>query len=140
VACVARALCAGYVAGEALSAACFAAGRRRADEPLIRWAYTELLRDEARHSAFGATAAAWVMRRFDAQARRGLWPACVREMVAFETRAGGEDRPDPPDPTFRLACERLGMIPRSVVQEAIVAAIPRVVLPRLSALGVCAPA
>jgi hypothetical protein len=136
---VARALCAGYVAGEALSAACFAAARRRAGEPLIHWAYTELLRDEARHGAFGADAAAWVMRGFGADARRALWPACVLEMETFEARAGGEDRPGAgAEPLFQ-ACERLGMVPRAVVQEAIVAAIPRWVLPRLAELGVTAP-
>src|SRR5688572_6839926 len=53
---LATTLCAGYVAGEALSAACFAAARARATEPLVRWAYTELLRDEIRHSGFGAEA------------------------------------------------------------------------------------
>jgi hypothetical protein len=80
------------------------------------------------------------MRSFDAPARGALWPDCVREMVDFEARAGGEDAPDRGERSFRLACENLGMIPRSVLQEAIVAAIPRLVVPRLSSLGVCTPA
>jgi hypothetical protein len=132
----ARVLCAGYVAGEPLSAACFAAARDRAVEPLVRWAYTELLRDEARHGAFGAQAAAWVMRDFAPAERRALWPDCVREMEGFEARAGGALAPKEAADEFHRACEALGMVPRATVQAAILAAIPRWILPKLSALGV----
>jgi hypothetical protein len=131
----AHALVAGFVAGEPLSAACFAAARRRAGEPLVHWAYTELLRDEVRHGAFGAEAGAWVIRAWPPDNRQQLWPACVAEMEAFEQRAGGTDGPSSGD-AFHLACQALGMVPRSVAQEAIVEAIPRWILPRLRTLGV----
>jgi hypothetical protein len=130
---VARILVAGFVSGEPLSAACFAAARQRVSQPLIRWAYTELLRDEVRHGAFGALAAEWVMRGWTAEARRALWPACLAEMEAFESRAGGAATDPSP---FHRECEALGMVPRAVAQEAIVKAIPRWVLPRLAGLGV----
>jgi len=134
----ARTLVAGFVAGEPLSAACFAAARRRAEEPIVRWAYTELLRDEVRHGAFGAHAGAWVIRDWDLEQRRQLWPACIVEMEAFERRAGGDG--PAADDAFHRACEALGMVPRTVVQEAIIDAIPRWVLPRLIALRVALPA
>src|SRR3954465_10500318 len=49
----ALALIAGFGVGESMSAGCFAAARRSCRQPLFRWALTELLRDEARHGAFG---------------------------------------------------------------------------------------
>jgi hypothetical protein len=127
-------LVAGFAAGEPLSAAAFAVGRRRATEPLVAWAYTELLRDEMRHGAFGARAGAWVMREWRRSRREALWPACVEEMERFEARAGGTDRAS--DESHRRACERLGMVSRSEVQQAIVKAIPRWILPNLATLQV----
>ena len=62
---------------------------RNAREPLIAWAYTELLRDEARHGAFGAQAGDWVIRHWTPAQRQTLWADCLREMQTFEHRIGG---------------------------------------------------
>ena len=58
----ARVLVAGFGVGESMSAGWFAAARRACREPLLRWALTELLRDEARHGAFGIDAGRWLTR------------------------------------------------------------------------------
>src|SRR5205085_3179048 len=86
---LARALIARFAVGQSLSAACFATARATAREPLIAWAYTELLRDEARHGAFGARAGEWVIRHWTAKQRQRLWSDCLREMQSFEQRVGG---------------------------------------------------
>ena len=86
---LARALIARFAVGQSLSAACFATARATAREPLIAWAYTELLRDEARHGAFGARAGEWVIRHWTPAQRQTLWAECLREMQTFEQRVGG---------------------------------------------------
>ncbi len=136
----ARTLVAGFGVGEAMSAAGFAKAREVSGEDLVRWAYTELLRDEARHGGFGIDAGRWVIRDWDAARRQTLWRYCVAEMEGIEKRLGG-----PVDdamlasesrirdlPTF----ERLGLLRRSVTCRASTAAITRWVIPRLGALGV----
>ncbi len=133
---LARTLVAGFVAGEPLSAASFAMGRSRATEPLIHWAYTELLRDEIRHGAAGARAATWVMAPLAASVRQSLWPDCVFEMERFESVAAGEDPAALDTDETLKACLSLGMLSRADVQDAIIAAIPRWILPRLADLGV----
>ena len=72
------ALVAGPGVGEPMSAGWFAAARRSCRQPLIRWALTELLRDEARHGPFGVDAGRWLTRNWPDAERRALWPACVR--------------------------------------------------------------
>ena len=58
--------------GESMSAGCFAAARRGCRQPLVRWALTELLRDEARHGAFGIDTGRWVTRNWSEAERRAL--------------------------------------------------------------------
>ncbi len=139
---LARTLVAGFVVGESLSAAAFARQRAAAEEPLVRWAFTELLRDEATHGAFGAGAAAWLVASWTAERRRALWPDCVIEMESMERRVGG------PITDALLASEaqadwsgarRFGFVPPSQLCESLLAAIPRWVLPRLDKLGVVPP-
>jgi hypothetical protein len=102
----ARWLVAGFGVGEPLSAACFAAARRRARDPLVRWALTELLRDEARHGPFGMEAGGWVMRHWPRTSRQALWPACVDTMERFERAVGGPRTPPAPGATPGRAAPR----------------------------------
>lgn len=133
----ARALVAGFAVGEPMSAGCFAASRAVCREPLIRWALTELLRDEARHGAFGVEGGAWVMRGWSERERRTLWPECVAEMEDFERRLGGPANfsdgaaPDP-------QAAALGLLTTSQNCAAAVQAVRRWVIPSLAKLGVIA--
>lgn len=133
---IARTLFAGFAVGEPMSAACFAAARRRARVPLFRWAFTELLRDEIRHGAFGIGAGEWLVRDWSTSQRASLWPACVAEMEDFERRLGGPvlngRTARPPSP----AASAVGLMSSDETCEAAVAAIPRWVLPPLQRLGI----
>ena len=137
----ARVLVARFAVGESLSAACLASARAKAREPIIAWGFTELLRDEARHGAFGAQAGAWVIRDWTAGERQALWPDCVRQMESFERRIGGPVMAMARAPFRRdTAADALGLMTPEASCGAIIASIPRWVLPHLSPLGVIPPA
>jgi len=131
----ALALVAGFGVGEPMSAGWFAAARSACRQPLIHWALTELLRDEARHGAFGIEAGQWVTRHWSDAERQALWPGCVVEMEAFERRLGGpvsENETAAPDPDD-LA---VGMLSAQQSCAAAVRAVERWVIPSLARLGV----
>lgn len=131
----ARALIAGFAVGEPMSAACFAASRAACREPLIRWGLTELLRDEARHGAFGIDAGDWLTRNWSPDDRRALWPICVAEMEEFERRLGGPiDSAAVPPPDEEAM--RLGMLTAAQNCAAAVTAVERWVIPPLARLGI----
>jgi hypothetical protein len=118
---LAQTLVADYALGKPASAAAFAAARALTREPLFAWAYTELLRDEARHATFGAKTAAWVIRRWSPGQRRALWTASL-------TRGAGPVRPDDDE------AEALGLLPpRSD------GTLPRWILPHLEPLRLQRP-
>jgi hypothetical protein len=116
---LARMLVIDYALGKPVSAAAFAAARAIIREPLLAWAYTELLHDESRHATFGARAAAWVIRRWSASEREALWTACL----AAPNAASAPQRSDP-------EAEALGLLPAEVD-----CALPRWILPHLEPLG-----
>lgn len=134
----ARVLVAGFGVGESMSAGWFAAARRTCRQPLLRWALTELLRDEARHGAFGIDAGGWLTGQWSDEERRALWPDCVAEMEAFERRLGGPvaghaaTAPDADD----LA---VGILTAHQSCAAAVGAVERWVIPSLVRLGVLPP-
>jgi hypothetical protein len=134
----ALALVAGFGVGESMSAGCFAAARQHCRQPLIRWALTELLRDEARHGGFGIEAGVWLTRDWSDAQRQALWGACVAEMEAFERRIGGpvaKDeawRPDPQEQAVGILSPHEGC-------AAAVRAVERWVIPSLARLGVLPP-
>jgi hypothetical protein len=117
---LARTLVADYALGKPASAAAFAAARAVIREPLLAWAYTELLRDETRHATFGARAAVWVIRRWSAREREALWTTCLAAS-GLATAARSQD----PE------AESLGLLPAEVDY-----ALPRWILPHLEPLGV----
>lgn len=134
----ARVLVAGFAVGEPMSAGCFAASRKSCQEPLIRWALTELLRDEARHGAFGVGAGRWVINHWSDEARRSLWPFCFAEMQDFERRLGGpvtSDSVAKSDP----ASASFGMLSPAENCAAAVSAAERWVIPSLIRLGIAVP-
>jgi len=137
---LARALIARFAVGQSLSAACFATARATAREPLIAWAYTELLRDEARHGAFGARAGEWVIRHWTPAQRQTLWSECLREMQTFEQRVGGPVI-NAPQIAARgnTAAAALGLLTPAASCGAVISSIPRWVLPHLARLGVVPP-
>jgi hypothetical protein len=112
-------LVADYALGKPASAAAFAAARAVSREPLFAWAYTELLRDEARHATFGAKTAAWVIRRWSAGERRSLWTD------ALTSSANAAERPHDHE------AEALGLLPASSD-----CTLPRWILPHLEPLGI----
>jgi hypothetical protein len=117
-AALARTLVADYALGKPVSAAAFAAARALSREPLFAWAYSELLRDEARHATFGAKTAAWVIRRWSASERRALWTD------ALTSSANTVDQPHDQE------AEALGLLPASSD-----CTLPRWILPHLEPLG-----
>ena len=120
---LARTLVADYAIGKPISAAAFAAARALSREPLLAWAYTEILRDEARHATFGAKTAGWVVRRWSAPARRALW--------AESLTSAHQTAPRPADPE----AESLGLLPARAGHT-----LPRWILPHLEPLGIIPPA
>jgi hypothetical protein len=131
----ARVLVAGFAVGEPMSAGCFAASRAASSNPLVRWALTELLRDEARHGSFGIHAATWLLAGWPVHDRQALWPFCVAEMQTFERRIGGPvpaDHADASDPSA-LA---FGILGRGANCAAAMSAVERWVIPPLMKLGI----
>jgi hypothetical protein len=128
-------LIAGFAVAETMSVGGFVAARRVTHEPLMRWAFTEILRDEVGHGAFGEEAGAWAMRGFGADLRRALWPVCVAAMQAFERRTGGPVG-EQKSATENAPHVSLGAVPGRVTGSGALRAVPRWVLPRLARLGV----
>jgi hypothetical protein len=112
-------LVADYALGKPASAAAFAAARAVSREPLFAWAYTELLRDEARHATFGAKTAAWVIRRWSSGERRALWAD------ALTSSGSAVGRPHDHE------AEALGLLPANSD-----CTLPRWILPHLEPLGI----
>lgn len=112
-------LVADYALGKPASAAAFAAARAISREPLFAWAYSELLRDEARHATFGAKTAAWVIRRWSISKRRALWADALTSSANAADRARDHE------------AEALGLLPAS--SDCM---LPRWILPHLEPLGI----
>jgi hypothetical protein len=134
----ALALVAGFGVGESMSTGCFVAARRECRQPLVHWALTELLRDEARHGAFGIDAGRWLTRHWSDAERQALWAGCLAEIEAFERRLGGpvsSNEAWTPNPE-ELA---VGILSPHEGCAAAVRAVERWVVPSLARLGVLPP-
>jgi hypothetical protein len=117
---VARTLVAELALGKPVAASAFAAARAVVREPLLAWAYTELLHDETRHATFGAKAAAWVIRHWSTQQRQALWTECLTN--GAPPRAARVRDPE---------AETLGLLPGEIDGP-----LPRWILPHLAPLGI----
>jgi hypothetical protein len=122
--------------GETISTMLFRAGRRGTSEPLSRAALTLILADEVRHQRNG-----W-------SALRALWPSLTgadRRWLQDEAASGlgmAERRIAWPalqwleaNRPFDRAWAALGVLPPETRVEAFYAAVERLVIPRLLALG-----
>jgi hypothetical protein len=116
---LARTLVTDFALGKPLTAAAFASARAVVREPLLAWAYTELLHDETRHATFGAKAAAWVVRHWSTRQREALWGSCLANSTDVV--------PLPHDPE----AEALGLLPTDADDTL----LPRWILPHLAPLG-----
>jgi hypothetical protein len=116
---LARTLVFDFALGKPMAAASFAAARAVVREPLMAWAYTELLHDETRHATFGAKAAAWVVRHWSPRQREALWASCLAATTSDLT-------PLLRDPE----AEALGLLPSQADDV-----LPRWILPHLAPLG-----
>jgi hypothetical protein len=116
---LARTLVFDFALGKPMVAASFAAARAVVREPLMAWAYTELLHDETRHATFGAKAAAWVVRHWSPRQREALWASCLAVTTSDAT-------PLLRDPE----AEALGLLPAEADDT-----LPRWILPHLAPLG-----
>ncbi|HVR03233.1 MAG TPA: hypothetical protein VMT47_13940 [Polyangia bacterium] len=115
---LARTLVFDFALGKPMAAASFAAARAVVREPLIAWAYTELLHDETRHATFGAKAAAWVVRHWGIRQREALWASCLALTVTDLT------------PLYRdQEAEALGLLPADADDT-----LPGWILPHLAPL------
>ena len=116
---LARTLVSDFALGKPLTASSFATARAIVREPLLAWAYTELLHDETRHATFGAKAAAWVVRHWSVRQREALWASCLASTTT-DLAPLVRDR----------EAATLGLLPTESCD-----ALPRWILPHLAPLG-----
>jgi hypothetical protein len=122
--------------GETISMAMFRAGRRDAVEPLTRAALERILTDEVRHQRLGWSAiAAWwpdlpaaIQRALQDEARAALG-AMEQQMAAPALRRLEANAPFSPD------YAALGVLAPEARVDAFYGAAERLVVPRLSRLG-----
>ena len=122
--------------GETVSTMLFRAGRRATTEPLTRAALSAILSDEVRHQRNGWTALEALWSSLSEQQREALQLEAKQGFAALERQvavpalrrlAAGE----PFDPAFAA----LGVLKPEARVDAFYHAIERLVVPRLSALG-----
>jgi hypothetical protein len=122
--------------GETISMAMFRAGRRASQEPLTRAALERILSDEVRHQRLGWTAlGAWwsdlpvpIREALQEEARRALG-AMEQQTAAPALRRLEANLP------FEPSYAALGVLAPEARVEAFYAAAERLVLPRLTRLG-----
>jgi hypothetical protein len=119
---LARTLVTDFALGKPFTATSFASARAVVREPLMAWAYTELLHDETRHATFGAKAAAWVVRHWSARQREALWTSCLASASTSGTLPRDAE------------AEALGLLPADPDETL----LPRWILPHLAPLGMSA--
>jgi hypothetical protein len=128
-------LVAGFAVAETMSVGGFVAAREVAREPLVRWAFTSILRDEVGHGAFGEEAGAWAMRGFDGDRRRSSL-AGVRRVHGVFRAPDGRSRGGAADPEGERIARGARRRPRPSDGYGDPARCAEVGAPRLSRLGV----
>jgi hypothetical protein len=123
--------------GETISMVLFRAGRRLAVEPLTRAALGLIAADEVRHQALGWAGMAAVWPTLDDRQRAAMQQeaglglaACERQTALPALRWLERGRP------FAAALGRLGVLSPEVRVESFYQAVERLVIPRLTRLGV----
>jgi hypothetical protein len=127
--------------GETVSLAMFRAGRRAAVEPLTRAALHTILADEVRHQRLGWSASTWLWPALPAPNRRALQDEARRGLAAMEQQiAGPALRRLDAGERFDPAHGALGVLAPEARVEAFYAAVEKLVVPRLTRLGLDGPA
>jgi hypothetical protein len=122
--------------GETISMLLFRAGRRAATEPLTRAALGSILSDEVRHQRLGWTAASALWPMLTDSHRNALQREVSRGLAALEQRiARPALRRLEADEPFEPAYACLGVLDPEKRVEAFYFATERLVVPRLSRLG-----
>ena len=122
--------------GETISLAMFRAGRRAAREPLTRAALERILIDEVRHQRLGWSAIFEWWPALDPQRREALQEEARRGLGAMEQQiAAPALRRLEAGIAFERAYGDLGVLAPEARVEAFYAAVERLVIPRLTRLG-----
>ncbi|HVT06116.1 MAG TPA: ferritin-like domain-containing protein [Polyangia bacterium] len=126
--------------GETISLALFRAGRRAAREPLTRAALERILADEVRHQRLGWAAIAGWWPALDWSQRHALQEEARRALGVMEQQiaAPALARLQAGTP-FEAAYAELGVLSPDSRVEAFYAAVERLVIPRLTRLGLDGP-
>lgn len=122
--------------GETVSMMLFRAGRRAATEPLTRAALSAILADEVRHQRNGWAGIAALWPSLPEPQREALQREATQGFAGLEQQVAVPalrwlDAGEPFDPAFAA----LGVLRPEVRVDAFYHAIERLVVPRLSALG-----
>jgi hypothetical protein len=122
--------------GETISLAMFRAGRRAAREPLTRAGLERILVDEVRHQRLGWNAIFEWWPALDSQRRQALQEEARRGLGAMEQQiaAPALRRLEAGIP-FEPAYADLGVLAPEARVDAFYAAVERLVIPRLTRLG-----
>ncbi len=122
--------------GETVSSLLFRAGRRAAVEPLTRAALTSILGDEVRHARLGWAALAALWPALDDGERAALQREATAGLGGLERTVAlpALQRLEAGEP-FDPAHAALGVLAPAARVEAFYEAVERLVLPRLSRLG-----
>jgi hypothetical protein len=122
--------------GETISLAMFRAGRRAAREPLARGALERILVDEVRHQRLGWSAMFEWWPELDGPRRHALQEEVRRALGGMEQRiAAPALRRLEAGVVFEPAHADLGVLAPEARVEAFYAAVERLVIPRLTRLG-----
>jgi len=123
--------------GETISLAMFRAGRRAAREPLTRAALERILVDEVRHQRLGWSAIFEWWSALDARRRQALQEEARRALAAMERQIAAPALQRLEAGTaFEPAHADLGVLAPEARVEAFYAAVERLVVPRLTRLGI----
>ena len=122
--------------GETVSTMLFRAGRRATTEPLTHAALSAILSDEVRHQRSGWTGMVALWSSLSEQQREALQIEATQGFAALERQVAVPalrrlDAGEPFDPAFAA----LGVLKPEARVDAFYHAIERLVVPRLSALG-----
>ena len=122
--------------GETISSALFRAGRRGAIEPLTKYALTSILRDEVRHAQLGWKLIGMLWPKLSATIRDSLQLEATQALGSLERSIAVPSlkRLEAGEP-FAPGLAALGVLPPEKRIEAFYHSVERLVIPRLTRLG-----
>ena len=126
-----------FCVGEELSSHIFKAAMELATEPRMRWAVSEIFRDEATHGAFGFETVRELVRLLDPMRKARVAQRVQAAIKAFEARLGGplDANADRQISEVERALAGLGLLPRAALLGIFYEQLEASVLPRLEDAG-----